>query len=98
MILAGNVALEDMGFPKELDACQSARFAADLGEVFASKSRVHPQRPYQLAVDVFDPSKSHPDTCFESPADRRTTQAPEGLAPTTSSVASLRAYWGLLYI
>ena len=50
------------------------------------------------AVDVFDPSKSHPDTCFESPADRRTTQAPEGLAPTTSSVASLRAYWGLLYI
>ncbi|KAH8068149.1 hypothetical protein JL720_12239 [Aureococcus anophagefferens] len=27
-----------------------------LGEVFASKSRVHPQRPYQLAVDVFDPA------------------------------------------
>ena len=27
-----------------------------LGEVFASKSRVHPSRPYQLAVDVFDPA------------------------------------------
>ena len=50
------------------------------------------------AVDDFDPSKSHPDTCLESPADRRTAQAPEGLAPTTSSVASLRAYTGAYYI